>query len=133
MSQTYSSDEIIAKAKEVADHIASTDQVRFYKQAEAKISANQKVQQLVEAIKQHQKESVNLQHFHKHEAYKENEAVINRLQEELDAIPVVQEFKQSQGEINDFLQLIVNLVSGRITDATDTTDTDHDGRHPVSH
>lgn len=119
MSQSYSSEEIISRARKVADHLASTDQVRFYRQAEAKISANQKVQQLVEAIKQHQKESVNLQHYQKHEAYKQNEAVISRLQAELDAIPVVQEFRQSQGEINDFLQQMVNLVSQRIEKASE--------------
>jgi cell fate (sporulation/competence/biofilm development) regulator YmcA (YheA/YmcA/DUF963 family) len=129
MSKHYSSEEIIARAREVADHLGSTDQVRFYRQAEAKISGNQKVQQLVEAIKQHQKESVNLQHYHKHEAYKQNEAVLNRLQEELDAIPVVQEFKQSQGEVNDFLQQIVNLFSSKIEKASEENNDGqrHDG------
>ncbi|WP_100487753.1 RicAFT regulatory complex protein RicA family protein [Sporolactobacillus pectinivorans] len=117
MNDYFSNEEILAKAKEVAKHLSSTEQVRFYKQAEEKISANQKVQALVDEIKKYQKESVNLQHFQKHEAYRQNEAKIDELQKELDSIPVVMEFKQSQGEVNDFLQLIVNLVSSRITDS----------------
>ncbi|RYM05639.1 hypothetical protein EWH99_05405 [Sporolactobacillus sp. THM7-7] len=119
MSASYSKAEILAKAKAIADRLSETDQVRFYKQAEAKISSNQKVRRLVEDIKKHQKESVNLQHFRKHEAYRENEAKIDRLQAELDAIPVVQEFKQSQEDVNDFLQLIVKLMSQRVTNAMD--------------
>lgn len=117
MTDYFSNEEILEKAKEVAEHLSSTEQVRFYKQAEEKIGANRKVQALVDEIKKYQKESVNLQHFQKHEAYRQNEAKIDELQRELDSIPVVREFKQSQGEVNDFLQLIVNLVSSRITDS----------------
>ncbi|RYL92244.1 RicAFT regulatory complex protein RicA family protein [Sporolactobacillus sp. THM19-2] len=111
----YSNEEIMAKAKELASRMGSTNQIQFYKHAEAKISANQKVLQLIDQIKRYQKESVNLQHFQKHEAYKRNEEKLHQLQEELDAIPVVQEFKQSQGEANDFLQQITRLISRRVT------------------
>ncbi|RYL95268.1 hypothetical protein EWI07_01830 [Sporolactobacillus sp. THM7-4] len=117
MNRVYSTKEILEKAGSVAAHLSETDQVRFYRQAEEKISANQKVQRLVDEIKKYQKESVNLQHFQKHAAYLKNEEKMARLQAELDAIPVVQEFKQSQEDVNDFLQLIVNLISQQVTDA----------------
>ncbi|MCO7125923.1 YlbF family regulator [Sporolactobacillus shoreicorticis] len=115
----YSKKEIIAKAEKIAEQISETSQVRFYKQAEAKISANKKVQRLVDEIKHYQKESVNLQHFGKTEAYHQNEAVIDRLQAELDAIPVVQEFKQSQSDVNDFLQLMTKIVSQHVANEND--------------
>lgn len=126
MSRIYSKEDILAKAKEVADQLSSAEQVRFYKQAEAKISGNPKVEHLVEEIKMYQKESVNLQHFQKHEAFRQNEAKIDRLQAELDSIPVVQEFKQSQEDVNDFLQLIVKLMSQRVADAAER----HPGERP---
>jgi cell fate (sporulation/competence/biofilm development) regulator YmcA (YheA/YmcA/DUF963 family) len=116
MTQHYSKEDILAKAEKIADRLSESEQIRFYQQAEAKISANKKVQRLVEQIKHYQKESVNLQHFGKTEAYHQNEAVINQLQSELDAIPVVQEFRQSQEDVNDFLQLLTKLVSQRVTD-----------------
>jgi cell fate (sporulation/competence/biofilm development) regulator YmcA (YheA/YmcA/DUF963 family) len=116
MTQHYSKEDILAKAEKIADRLSESDQIRFYKQAEAKISTNKKVQRLVEQIKHYQKESVNLQHFGKTEAYHQNEAVINQLQAELDAIPVVQEFRQSQEDVNDFLQLLTKLVSQHVTD-----------------
>lgn len=122
MNKPYSTEDILAKTKIIAEHLSSAEQVRFYRQAEAKISANQKVQRLVDEIKKLQKESVNLQHFQKHEAYKQNEAKIDRLQAELNSIPVVQEFRQSQEEVNDFLQLMVNLMSKRVADEAE--------RHP---
>ncbi|MCO7174764.1 RicAFT regulatory complex protein RicA family protein [Sporolactobacillus kofuensis] len=116
MTYQYSKEEILAKASDLAGKLSNSDQIRFYKQAESKISANQKVQRLVEQIKKYQKESVNLQHFGKAEAYHQNEAMIDKLQAELDAIPVVQEFKQSQEDVNDFLQLMAKLVSSRVMD-----------------
>ncbi|MET1249577.1 MULTISPECIES: RicAFT regulatory complex protein RicA family protein [Sporolactobacillus] len=116
MTQYYSKEEILAQAEKIAERLSESDQIRFYKQAETKISANKKVQRLIEQIKHYQKESVNLQHFGKTEAYHQNEAVINQLQAELDAIPVVQEFRQSQEDVNDFLQLLTKLVSQRVTD-----------------
>lgn len=122
MTQHYSKEDILAKAEKIAERLSGSDQIRFYKQAETKISANKKVQRLVEQIKHYQKESVNLQHFGKTEAYHQNEALINQLQAELDAIPVVQEFRQSQEDVNDFLQLLTKLVSQRVADNKTNSD-----------
>ncbi|MDD9146982.1 MULTISPECIES: RicAFT regulatory complex protein RicA family protein [unclassified Sporolactobacillus] len=123
MNKSYSTEDILARARKIADHLASAEPIRFYKQAETKISANQKVQRLIDEIKKLQKESVNLQHFQKHEAYRQNEEKIDRLQAELNAIPVVQEFRQSQEDVNDFLQLMVNLMSKRIGGEAQQTET----------
>lgn len=112
----YTRKQIIDKAKEIAQMIATTNEVDFFKQAEEKINKNEKVQKLIAQIKIFQKESVNLQHFQKHEALKENEAKINELMAELDGIPIVQEFKQSQEDVNDMLQLITTTMSNKVTD-----------------
>ena len=63
-----------------------------------------------------QKQAVNLQHYGKPEALKKVEDKIASLEQELDEIPVVQEFKQSQLEVNDLLQLIATTVSNKVTD-----------------
>src|SRR5699024_12253345 len=81
-----------------------------FKQVEAKINSNEKVQKLISKIKLLQKQAVNLQAYDKAEALKKVEAEIDQLQEELDSIPVVEEFKEIQGVVNDVLQ----MVSGRI-------------------
>jgi cell fate (sporulation/competence/biofilm development) regulator YmcA (YheA/YmcA/DUF963 family) len=109
-------DEIRARAIEVAKMIAETEEVDFFKKAEAKINQNEKVQKLIADIKAYQKQAVNLQHYEKTEASKRVEAKIDELNNALDEIPIVQEFKQSQEDVNQLLQLVANTISNEVTD-----------------
>lgn len=112
----YTKDEIVARAKELARMVAETEEVDFFKRAEAQIHGNQKVTTLIADIKALQKHAVNLQHYGKAEALKKVEEKITAIEEELDDIPVVQEFKQSQLEVNELLQIIANTISNTVTD-----------------
>ncbi|WP_053366243.1 RicAFT regulatory complex protein RicA family protein [Bacillus sp. FJAT-27245] len=112
----YSKDDIIVRAKELANMIAETEEVDFFKKAEAKIHSNPKVSTLIADIKGLQKQAVNLQHYGKPEALKKVEEKIESIQQELDEIPVVQDFKQSQVEINELLQMIATTISNTVTD-----------------
>ncbi|WP_061566979.1 RicAFT regulatory complex protein RicA family protein, partial [Heyndrickxia coagulans] len=114
--QKFTKDDIVAKAAELAKMIAETEEVDFFKRAEAQINENERVRNLIANIKALQKQAVNLQHYGKKEALKQVEAKIDELEEELDGIPVVQEFKQSQMDVNDLLQLITNTISNTVTD-----------------
>lgn len=113
---TYDKEAIKSKAQALAKLIENTEEVDFFKRAEEQINQNQRVQQLIAQIKLLQKESVNLQHYQKHEAYRNNEEKIDQLQRELDSIPLVQEFKQSQNDVNDLLQLVSGTISKQVTD-----------------
>lgn len=112
----YSKDDIVARAKELARMVAETDEVDFFKRAEAQIHENKKVSTLIADMKGLQKQAVNLEHYRKHEALKKVEAQISSIEKELDEIPVVQEFKQSQIEVNDLLQIIASTISNTVTD-----------------
>jgi len=112
----YTKDDIIARAKELASMIANTEEVDFFKKAEAQIHSNEKVSSLISQIKGLQKQAVNLQHYGKQEALKKTEEKIASIEDELDSIPVVQEFKQSQVEVNELLQLVANTISNKVTD-----------------
>ncbi|QED47621.1 RicAFT regulatory complex protein RicA family protein [Cytobacillus dafuensis] len=112
----YTKDDIVARAKELAQMIAETEEVDFFKRAEAQIQENEKVRSTISNIKGLQKQAVNLQHFGKQEALKKTEDKIDALQNELDEIPVVQEFKQSQVEVNELLQLVASAISNAVTD-----------------
>lgn len=117
MGKLNTKDEIIEKARELARMIANTEEVEFFKQAELQINENIKVQQAISKIKRLQKEAVNLQHYGKTEALKEVEQKIDAIQDELDQIPLVQQFKQSQMDVNDLLQLVSVTISNQVTDA----------------
>jgi cell fate (sporulation/competence/biofilm development) regulator YmcA (YheA/YmcA/DUF963 family) len=112
----YTKDDIVARAKELANMIAETEEVDFFKRAEAQIHVNTKVSTLISDIKGLQKQAVNLQHYGKPEALKKVEDKIASIEQELDEIPVVQEFKQSQIEVNELLQLIATTISNKVTD-----------------
>lgn len=112
----YNKDEIIAQAQQLARMVAETEEVDFFKRAEAQIHSNEKVSMLISSIKGLQKQAVNFQHYGKPEALKKTEDKITKLEAELDAIPVVQQFKESQIEVNDLLQIIASTISNTVTD-----------------
>ncbi|BAQ10593.1 RicAFT regulatory complex protein RicA family protein [Sporosarcina sp. FSL W7-1349] len=115
MEKLYTKDDIIAKSKEIAKMIANTEEVEFFKRAEAQINENQKVRESIASMKSLQKQAVNFQQYGKEKALKIIEEKIEKLQEEIDAVPIVQEFKQSQVEVNDLLQLVSNTIANTVT------------------
>lgn len=112
----YTKDEIVERATEVAKMISETEEVDFFKRAEAQINENQKVREMIASIKSLQKQAVNFQHYGKSEALKMVEAKLEKIENELDEIPIVQEFKQSQEDVNDLLQIVAATISNTVTD-----------------
>ena len=96
--------------------IANTEQVDFFKRAEAQINENQKVRESIASLKSLQKQAVNFQQYGKERALEIIEGKIAKVEGDLDAIPLVQEFKESQLEVNDLLQLVSNTIANGVTD-----------------
>lgn len=115
MKTNYTKDDIIQKAKEIADMISHTEEVDFFKRAEAQINENQKIREKIASLKSLQKQAVNFQHYGKEKALSLIEGKIEKIEEEIDELPIVQEFKQSQGEVNELLQLVANAISNQVT------------------
>ncbi|ARK22782.1 MULTISPECIES: RicAFT regulatory complex protein RicA family protein [Sporosarcina] len=116
MEKKFTKDEIIQKARDLAHMLANTEEVEFYKRAEAQINENQKVREKIASMKSLQTQAVNFQNYEKERALKAIEKKIDQVQAEIDAIPLVQEFKQSQDEVNDLLQLVSNTIANSVTD-----------------
>src|SRR5699024_4663107 len=74
-----------------------------------------KIQRLVTKIKTLQKQVVNLQAYEKKKALAIVEEELAKAEKELDDIPVVQEFKDSQIIVNDMLQLISGTIAREVT------------------
>jgi cell fate (sporulation/competence/biofilm development) regulator YmcA (YheA/YmcA/DUF963 family) len=108
--------EIIEQAQKLAVLISRSAEVDFFKRAEQQIKRNSKVNKLIAEIKRLQKHAVHYEHYQKEKALKEVEQKIEELNNELDQIPIVQEFKQSQKEVNDLLQMITTIISNTVTD-----------------
>ena len=116
MEKKYTKDEIIEKAKEVAHMIANTEQVDFFKRAEAQINENQKIRESIASLKSLQQQAVNFQQYGKERALNIIEGKIAGIEEQIDAVPIVQEFKQSQNEVNELLQMVSNTIANGVTD-----------------
>jgi cell fate (sporulation/competence/biofilm development) regulator YmcA (YheA/YmcA/DUF963 family) len=118
MEQTslYTQNEILEKARELAVMIARTKEVDFYKRAEQQIKHNERVQELIAELKKKQKQMVMFESMNKPELAKKVEEEYNQLHEELDAIPIVTEFKQSQVDVNDLLQMVTNVITNTVSE-----------------
>lgn len=111
----YTRKEVLDEARNLATMLGSTEEIERFKQVEAKLNANKKVQNLINKIKTLQKQAVNFQAYDKKEALQRIEQEIDRLQNEIDEIPVVQEFKETQIVVNDVLQLVSKTISRKVT------------------
>ncbi|MHA6258782.1 RicAFT regulatory complex protein RicA family protein [Sporosarcina sp. CAU 1771] len=116
MEKKYTKDEIIATANEIAHMIANTEQVEFFKRAEEQINNNKKVRENIASLKSLQKQAVNFQQYGKEKALSIIEGKIDAIQAQIDEVPIVQEFKQSQMEVNDLLQMVSTTIANKVTD-----------------
>lgn len=107
---------IVDKAKELAEMISNSSEIEFYKKAEQQIKANEKIQELIAQIKKKQKEAVALEALGRSELIKKIEQEMDDLHEELDGIPLVSQFKQTQIDINDLLQMVTNVIANTVSE-----------------
>ena len=114
-TQLYTKDEIVSKAKEIAHMIANTEEVEVFKKVEEQINENQKVREKIASLKTLQKQAVNFQALGKEKALAKMEEKIQQIEAEIDETPVVQEFKQSQTDVNMLLQLVSNTIANAVT------------------
>lgn len=111
------SEDILAKAKELADLISTSEEVRIYREAERKIQNHPRIQEMIRLIKKKQKEAVAFEKvFRNEEMVRKIEAEIAALQDELDAIPLVQQFQQTQHDLNLLLQLVVDVIRDTVSE-----------------
>lgn len=109
-------EDIMAKAKELAGLIGTSEEVRQFQKAEQMIQNHDRVQTLISAIKKKQKEIVAFESFQNKAMVEKIEREIEELQNELDDIPLVTEFQQSQSDINYLLQLVISVIRDTVSE-----------------
>ncbi|RKP55539.1 hypothetical protein D7Z26_10165 [Cohnella endophytica] len=113
-------EDILARTKELAQLITTTEEVELYQRSEKLIQTHERVQGLITTIKKKQKELVAFQNTFKNPAMVEKiEAEIDAIQDELDNIPIVQQFQQSQVDVNYLLQSIVSVIRDSVAEKID--------------
>ncbi|RED66112.1 RicAFT regulatory complex protein RicA family protein [Cohnella lupini] len=113
-------EDILARAKELAQLITTSEEVEMYQRSEKLIQTHDRVQGLIATIKKKQKELVAFQNTFKNPAMVEKiEGEIDTIQDELDNIPIVQQFQQSQVDVNYLLQSIVSVIRDSVAEKLD--------------
>ncbi|MGU3469551.1 RicAFT regulatory complex protein RicA family protein [Paenibacillus sp. D51F] len=110
-------DDIMTKARELAGLIYSSEEVQVFRRAEKQIQGNDRVQSLMAGLKKKQKELVAFEQTFKNSTMVQKiETEMDQLQDELDGIPIVGEFQQSQADINYLLQMVVSIIQDTVAD-----------------
>lgn len=110
-----SRDQVLMKAKLLAEEIAQQEDVRLYQQAEHQIKHHKRVQSLITQIKKKQQELVNAKHIKKTKYIKKLEEELDILNKELHQIPIVDQYQQTQAEVNKYLQSLIRLIKEQIS------------------
>jgi len=100
----------------LAEMLGTSEEVKQFQQAESKIRDHERIQQLIATIKKKQKEIVAFESFKNAEMVSKIEQEIEDLQDELDSIPLVTEFQQSQSDINYLLQLVISVIRDTVSE-----------------
>jgi len=117
VSELLLREDIMAKAKELAELLASSDEVYVFRKAEQRIQEHQEIQQLIALIKKKQKEIVAFEKTFKNpDMVKKIEGEIEELQNKLDEYPIVTQFRQTQADLNDTLQLVFNVIRDTLSE-----------------
>jgi len=109
-------DDIMAKAKELAHLISTTDEVLMFQKAEKQVQSNTEIQDLIKLIKKRQKEAVAFERFQNQKMVDKINGELEELQDKLDDYPIVTQFKQTQEDINYLLQLVVGVIRDTVSE-----------------
>ncbi|MCU5746774.1 YlbF family regulator [Staphylococcus sp. SQ8-PEA] len=112
----YEKDEILKEASKISDNIKNLDIVKDYQRVEQQIHENKSIDSRMKTLKQNQKQAVNLQNYGKFEALKHTENTINDLKDDINQLPIVDEFRTSQREANSLLQLMIKVMENRLNE-----------------
>lgn len=110
-------EDVIAKAKEVAELLAASEEVELFRKAEKRIREHPEIQAIIAQIKKKQKEIVAFETTFKNpDMVKKIEQEIEELQNRLDEYPIVVQFRQTQADLNYILQLVVDLIRDTLSE-----------------
>jgi cell fate (sporulation/competence/biofilm development) regulator YmcA (YheA/YmcA/DUF963 family) len=117
ISELLVRDDIMAKAKELAELLATSEEVELFRKAEKRIKEHKEIQQIIAQIKKKQKEIVAFETTFKNpDMVKKIEGEIEELQNQLDEYPIVAQFQQTQSDLNYVLQLVFNVIRDTLSE-----------------
>ncbi|MGX0074764.1 RicAFT regulatory complex protein RicA family protein [Staphylococcus warneri] len=112
----YNKKQILSNADQLAQKIKNLEMIKEYQSIESQIHNNKAIENKMNQLKKQQKQSVNLQNYGKETAFHQSEYQIHQLENEINELPIVEEFRASQYEANDLLQMMIKTMENRLNE-----------------
>lgn len=110
---------VLALAQDLGRRLSMTAEIQRFRLAEEQVDNSRRVMELIETIKRKQKELVHAKHYGKTAYIRQLEQELEKLHHELDHLPIVREYQQSQVEMNDLLQTLQRIVADSVSSRLD--------------
>ena len=105
----YSKDDILKQADQLTSKIQDLDLIKSYQNIEKQIHENRNIESKMNRLKKQQ-------NYGKQHAYQQSEDEIEALEDEINELPIVEEFRSAQYEANDLLQLMISTMEDRLNE-----------------
>ncbi len=106
---------VLKRARQFAGLIRESEEIKRFRTTEQQVQNSETVQKQIETIRRKQKELVLARHYQKMEYARALEEELDRLNDELENLPIVREYQQSQVEVNDLLQTIQQVIASTVS------------------
>ncbi|TNF09298.1 MAG: hypothetical protein EP317_01070 [Bacillota bacterium] len=94
--------------------VLENEQIKRYKTIEKLINDNKEIKGKMNQLKSIQKQLVNAKHIQKEEAVKQFQVRYDELLSEIENYPLMSEYMALQGDINDMIQAIQDIIEDGI-------------------
>ncbi|WP_124727486.1 RicAFT regulatory complex protein RicA family protein [Staphylospora marina] len=105
---------VLEKARRLARNLQNSQEISRFRIAERQVNESPTVQETIREIKRKQKELVHANHYGKTEYARMLRGELDRLNQKLDDLPIVREYRQAQVEVNDLLQTIQRVIADTV-------------------
>lgn len=112
----YSKEDILKHADTLANRINNLEIVKDYQTIEKQIHNNKTIENKMKNLKKQQKQSVNFQNYGKDNAFQQSEDQIHHIEDEINQLPIVEEFRSAQYDANDLLQMMIKTMEDRLNE-----------------
>ena len=112
----YSEKEIIRKVESLAEKIGKLEVVQDYHNVEKQIHNNQAIKQKMNRLKAQQNNRLIFKIMENKMHSSNLKLKIQYLKDEINELPIVEEFRSAQYEANDLLQMMVKTMEDRLNE-----------------
>ncbi len=106
---------VLRLSRKLAERLQACEEIRRFRLAEEQVKKSKTVQNYIETIKRKQKELVHAKQYQKREYIRLLEQELDRLNHELENLPIVREYQQAQVDVNDLLQAIQQVIADTVS------------------